>query len=67
MVHQIGHCGLLYYNMAARKFGTQNGVIMNAKRDNYECRILNYELGWREVGIAPLAIAQHFSLFTFHS
>ena len=39
---------------------------MNAKRDNYECRILNYELGWREVGIAPLAIAQHFSLCTFH-
>ena len=27
---------------------------------------MNYELGWRDVGIAPLVIAQHFSLFTLH-
>ena len=27
---------------------------------------MNFELGWRDVGIAPFAIAQHFSLFTFH-
>ena len=39
---------------------------MNAERGNYECRILNYELSWRDVGIAPLAIAQHFVLFTLH-
>ena len=27
---------------------------------------MNFELGWREVSIALFAIAQHFSLFTFH-
>ena len=39
---------------------------MNAECGIYECRILNYELSWRDVGIAPLAIAQHFSFFTLH-
>ena len=28
---------------------------------------MNIELGWRDVGITLFAIAQHFSLFTFHS
>ena len=27
---------------------------------------MNFELGWRDVGITLFAIAQHFSLFTFH-
>ena len=27
---------------------------------------MNFELGWRDVGIPLFAIAQHFSLFTFH-
>ena len=27
---------------------------------------MNFELGWREVSITVFAIAQHFSLFTFH-
>ena len=27
---------------------------------------MNIELGWRDVGITLFAIAQHFSLFTFH-
>ena len=27
---------------------------------------MNFELGWRDVGITVFAIAQHFSLFTFH-
>ena len=27
---------------------------------------MNFELGWRMGSIAPLAAAQHFSLFTFH-
>ena len=27
---------------------------------------MNFELGWCDVGITLFAIAQHFSLFTFH-
>ena len=27
---------------------------------------MNFELGWRDVGITLFAIAQHFSLFTLH-
>ena len=27
---------------------------------------MNFELGWRDVGIPLFAIAQHFSLFTLH-
>ena len=27
---------------------------------------MNFKLGWRDVGITLFAIAQHFSLFTFH-
>ena len=27
---------------------------------------MNFELGWRMSSIAPLATAQHFSLFIFH-
>ena len=27
---------------------------------------MNVELGWRMASIAPLATAQHFSLFIFH-
>ena len=27
---------------------------------------MNFELGWRDVGITLFAIAQHFALFTLH-